>query len=144
MLHGIDKLITPDLLHAMASMGHGDILTIVDANFPAAHYAQRLVLAPGTDAGTMFNAVLSLLPVDDFTPTSLFTMQVAGSPERIPEAVQSFRQIAASAGIDAVRMQAVDRFNFYEIAQKSFVIVKTGDLRLYANIAITKGVISGG
>ncbi len=35
MLLRIHPLLTPDLLHALASMGHGDEIAIVDANFPA-------------------------------------------------------------------------------------------------------------
>ena len=40
MLIGLDPLLTPDLLHALASMGHGDEIAIVDANFPAAACAR--------------------------------------------------------------------------------------------------------
>ena len=36
MLKGIDPLLTPDLLHVLASMGHGDEIVIADANFTAA------------------------------------------------------------------------------------------------------------
>ena len=36
MLKTISPLLTPDALHALASMGHGDELVIADANFPAA------------------------------------------------------------------------------------------------------------
>ena len=32
MLRGLDPLLTPDLLHALASMGHGDTIAVVDAN----------------------------------------------------------------------------------------------------------------
>ena len=35
MLKGIHPLLHADLLHALASMGHGDELVIADANFPA-------------------------------------------------------------------------------------------------------------
>ena len=143
MLHGIDRLLTPDLLHALAAMGHGDVITIVDANFPAARCANRLILSPGIDATAMLRAVLSLLPVDDFIPTPILTMQVVGAPDKIPEAVASFHQVAASAGVESGRIKAVERFDFYNIARDSFAIVQTGDCRLYANIAITKGVIAG-
>ena len=50
MLRGLDPLLTPDLLHALASMGHGDTIAVVDTNFPAAATARRLILLPGTDA----------------------------------------------------------------------------------------------
>jgi L-fucose mutarotase len=33
MLKGIHPLLTADLLHALAAMGHGDEIAIVDANF---------------------------------------------------------------------------------------------------------------
>lgn len=43
MLEGIHPLLHADLLHALAAMGHGDELAIVDANFPAASVARRLL-----------------------------------------------------------------------------------------------------
>ena len=43
MLLGLHPLLSPDLLHALASAGHGDHIAIVDANFPAASIAQRLI-----------------------------------------------------------------------------------------------------
>lgn len=36
MLRDIHPLLGPDLLFAIAMMGHGDEIAIVDANFPAA------------------------------------------------------------------------------------------------------------
>jgi L-fucose mutarotase len=33
VLKGIHPLLSPDLLHAMAAMGHGDEIAIVDGNF---------------------------------------------------------------------------------------------------------------
>ncbi len=36
MLKGIDNRLNADLLHALRAMGHGDMLVVVDTNFPAA------------------------------------------------------------------------------------------------------------
>ena len=33
MLIGLNPLLSPDLLHALAAMGHGDEIVVVDANF---------------------------------------------------------------------------------------------------------------
>jgi L-fucose mutarotase/ribose pyranase (RbsD/FucU family) len=41
MLENIPALITPDALHALARMGHGDERAIVDARLPAARLARR-------------------------------------------------------------------------------------------------------
>ena len=35
MLKNLDPLLTPELLYVLRAMGHGDVLTIVDRNFPA-------------------------------------------------------------------------------------------------------------
>jgi len=34
-LRNIPDILSPDLLHALASMGHGDEIVLGDANFPA-------------------------------------------------------------------------------------------------------------
>jgi L-fucose mutarotase len=141
MLRGLDPLLTADLLHALRAMGHGDTITIVDANFPAATCAKRLITAQGSDASAMLRAILSILPIDDFIPHPLLTMQVVGEPATIPPAVAELRAIATEAGAAHSQMATTDRHDFYRIARDSFAIVATGDRRLYANIAITKGVI---
>ncbi|WP_428376503.1 RbsD/FucU family protein [Lichenicoccus sp.] len=139
MLRGIDPLLTPGLLHTMASMGHGDRIAIVDANFPGASNAQRLHELPGLDAGSVLRAVLSLLPLDDFVPDPAVTMQVVGDAGTIPEAVQDFTVILGAH--DAPAPTTVERFAFYELAKSAYAIVQTGETRLYGNIIIAKGVI---
>ena len=49
MLKGLDPLLSPDLLHVLAQMGHGDQIALVDRNFPAASTARRLVRLDGCD-----------------------------------------------------------------------------------------------
>ena len=59
MLIGIDPLLTADLLHALAAMGHGDTIALVDANYPATRARRTLDLA-GADVVQALRAVLSL------------------------------------------------------------------------------------
>lgn len=139
MLRGLDPLLTPDLLHALASAGHGDRVVIVDANFPAAATARRLVRAPGVAATAMLEAVLSVLPVDDFEPDPVAVMQVVGDPSATPEAVRDFTSILRRYGLAAPARLA--RHDFYRAAAEAFVIVQTGEQRLYGNVLLTKGVI---
>ena len=65
MLKTIHPLLSADLLTVLAEMGHGDELAIVDANFPAVSMARRLVRVSAT-ASRVLEAVLTLLPLDDF------------------------------------------------------------------------------
>lgn len=139
MLRGIDPLLTPDLLHALASAGHGDRVCIVDANFPAAATARRLVHAAGISAAAMLEAVLSVLPVDDFTPAPASVMQVVDDPSAMPETVAEFTAILQRNGVAAPK--PLERQAFYRVAAEAFVLVQTGERRLYGNILLTKGVI---
>ena len=82
MLKGIPSLLTPDLLHALASMGHGDEIAIVDANFPAASLGKRVITIAGAGAHEVLDAVLGVLPLDTTEPPPAFTMEVGGDADR--------------------------------------------------------------
>ena len=85
MLYGIDPILGPELLHALRAMGHGDELVIVDANYPALSKANRLVRLDGVDAVRVLDAVLSLMPLDDFVDCAAFTMEPVDDPKAVPE-----------------------------------------------------------
>ena len=139
MLRGLDPLLSPDLLHALASMGHGDVLAIVDANFPAVALGRRVIALPGVKAPRALAAVMSVFPIDDFQPTPIRVMQVVDDPDAVPEAVREFVDIVARH--EAPPPEAIERQAFYTAAQASFAVVQTGERRLYGNILLTKGVI---
>jgi L-fucose mutarotase len=143
MLKNIPPLLTPDALHALASMGHGDELAIVDANFPAARLAAargaRLVPLPGADATTALRAVLTLLPLDDFDAQAAWTMQVVGDEAALPAPVAEFRAVLGEAGERPPG--ALERFAFYERAAAACLILQTGERRRYGNLLLRKGVV---
>jgi L-fucose mutarotase len=139
MLRGIDPLLTPELLHALASMGHGDTIALVDANFPAAATARRLIVLPGIDAPTVLGAILTLLPIDDFEPDPITVMQVVGNPAATPAPVGEFITVLIRHA--APPPVAIERHAFYRAAAAAFAIVQTGERRFYGNILLRKGVI---
>jgi L-fucose mutarotase len=139
MLYGLDPLLTPDLLHALASMGHGDSVAVVDANFPAASTARRLISLPGVDAPSALAAILTLLPIDDVEPNPVTVMQVVGDPTAVPGPVSDF--IAVLSRHVAPPPVAIARHEFYRAAAAAFAIVHTGERRFYGNILLRKGVI---
>ena len=142
MLKGLDPLLGPDLLHILAAMGHGDELVIADANFPAASIARRLVRLDGVDAPRALRAVLSVLPVDTFTPTPAAVMAVVGDPGAVPPPVRDFQPIVDAAAGRPVRFEVLERFAFYERARAAFAVVATGEPRPYGNVLVVKGVVS--
>jgi L-fucose mutarotase len=142
MLLGIDPLLTPDLLMVLRAMGHGDEIALVDANYPAASNAKRLLRLDSADVSRVLTAVLSVLPLDSFVKAPANGMQVVGKPKEIPPAVAEFQTIVDRLSAFSTKIGRIERFGFYERAKSCFAIVATGDRRLYANIILTKGVIS--
>jgi L-fucose mutarotase len=141
MLKHISPLLTPDALHALASMGHGDELAIVDAHFPAARLAAgggRLVRVPGTGMPALLRAVLALMPLDDFGPDAAWTMQAVGDAAAVPPAVLDAQAELRSAG--AAPAASLERQAFYERAAQAFAIFQCGELRTYGNVLLRKGV----
>lgn len=139
MLKNIDPLLTADLLHALAAMGHGDSIALVDANYPATSHARRLITMPGTDIDGVLSAILSVLPHDAFVPTPAQIMQVVGAPTAQPEVFGVFTRLLTQSGWP--QAEAIERFAFYAEAKEAFAIVHTGERRLYGNIILRKGVI---
>ena len=74
VLKGVPDVLSPELLHALASMGHGDKLVLADSNFPSASICHgeagaspRLVRADGHSIPRLLEAIMALLPLDTYT-----------------------------------------------------------------------------
>lgn len=143
MLKLLSPLLTPDVLHALASMGHGDDVALVDAHFPASRLAQqgagRLVRLPGVGAAELLEAVLQVLPLDSLGAACCWTMQAVGDAQAVPPVVLQMQQVLARHGRQD--MASLERHAFYEQARQAFVIVQTGELRTYGNLLMRKGVL---
>ena len=142
MLKGIHPLLSPDLLHALASMGHGDTLAIVDGNFPATSNAKRLIETPGIGSPAMLRAVLTLLPLDTRVAPAVFTMEVTGDPSAIPPPVAEFAAVLTEMDMADMEIGHLERHAFYERARSAFAIVRTGELRRFGNVLLVKGVVA--
>lgn len=76
MLKGIPPVLSPELLKVLAEMGHGDTLVIGDANFAAASMAKDsiLVRCDGVKATDLMDAILTLMPLDEFVDDPVLIM----------------------------------------------------------------------
>jgi L-fucose mutarotase len=141
MLKNINPLLSPDLLMVLRSMGHGDEIAVVDANFPAASMARRLVRLDGLTATAVTEAILSVMPLDDFAPEAAWRMEVVGNPQAEQPIFDEFRAAIIRHEGANFRLAALERFAFYERAKAAYAIVSTGEARLYGNIILKKGVV---
>lgn len=140
MLKGIDPLLGPELLATLRAMGHADEIAIVDANFPAAANARRLIRAEGVSATRMVGAILSVLPLEQFEPVAAFRMAVDGAPDELPPVIGEFERLLRRAGY-AGPIGALERFAYYERTRAAYAIVSTGERRYWGNLILKKGAI---
>lgn len=141
MLKGISPVLSPELLKLLCEMGHGDEVVLADANFPGATNAKRLARADGLPIATLLDAVLPLFPLDTYAPPLTMMQVVAG--DRIDPAVEAdYMQIVRRYEPDADAPVRIERDAFYGRARDAFCVVMTGEMRIYGNIILKKGVIA--
>lgn len=140
MLRGIDPILSPELLHALRAMGHGDEIVVVDANYPVVSNARRLIRLDGVDAVRAVDAILSVMPLDTFVDCAAFRMGVVDDPTAVPEVCRLFAETVARRQ-PGQTVGTIERFAFYERANKAFAHVATGERRLYGNLILKKGVL---
>lgn len=138
MLKGIDPLLTPDLLRLLARMGHGDVLAVVDRNYPA-FAAGAPVVELAADLPRALAAICSLLPVDAFVdhPVRHMLPDQGGESPALPDV----RATLAAAEGREVGLKGVARHDFYVQARDAFAVVRTTEDHPYACLLVAKGVV---
>lgn len=139
MLKGIPSILSPELLKIMMEMGHGDEIIIADGNFPAASHAQLLVRCDGHGVPEVLEAILKLLPLDQYVESPVALMSVVPGDPIVPVIWDEYKAEIAKYG--DVKIEYLERFAFYERAKKAYAIIATGEKAQYANVILKKGVV---
>ena len=144
MLKNIPKIISPEMLKVLCEMGHSDRIVIADANFPAERIGKNGIVlrADGHSATEMLDAILTLFPLDTYVDAPVSLMQVMpGDPVETP-IWDTYKAIVAKHDVrGAAAFGEIERFAFYEEAEKCYAIIATGETALYANMILQKGVL---
>ncbi|CAH6793292.1 Fuom [Phodopus roborovskii] len=130
-LKGIPKVLSPELLFALARMGHGDEIVLADANFPTSSICQCgpvEIRADGLDIPQILEAVLKLLPLDTYVESPAAVMELVPSDKE--RGLQTpiwnhYESLLLKADCKKALMK-IERFEFYERAKKAFAVVATG------------------
>jgi L-fucose mutarotase len=141
MLKNIDPVLNAELLGHLQAMGHGDLLALVDRNYPAAAKAKRLVTLSGVGMNDAARAIFSVFPVDTFVEPALFRMGAVGDEDTVLEVHRDVQAIVDEAEARAVAMVPVERFEFYRRAAEAYLVVATTEARPYGCFLVTKGVV---
>ena len=138
MLRNIPACISPDLMHALMSMGHGDEIVLADADFPAATYSKRLIRADGLDVTTLLEAILPLFPLDQFVERPVITMDCSEWGDE-PESYERFRDIIKKYHTDFKDFELEKRFDLYKRASDAYAVVVTSEAD--GNLILKKGPV---
>jgi L-fucose mutarotase len=140
MLKNIPPILSPDLLHALRAMGHGDEIAIVDANYPGDSAGPQLVRLDGISATDVLDAILTVMPLDTFVDEQAFGMEVVGDPKKREQTHKDFDKLVKKHE-PTMKLALIERFAFYERVKGAYAIVQTGERRLYGNILLKNGII---
>lgn len=143
MLKNIPSILSPELLKILMEMGHGDEIVIADGNFPSASMAQNLIRLDGHGVPPVLKAILKLFPLDPYVDKAVGLMQlVPGDTVKTPIWDEYRKLISDSDEREKFEdFEYIERFAFYERAQKAYAVIATSETALYANIILKKGVI---
>ncbi|MEJ8305058.1 L-fucose mutarotase [Saccharibacillus sacchari] len=140
MLKKIPKILSPDLVHALMKMGHGDEIVLADANFPGHSLHSNVIRCDGIGIPPLLDAILELLPLDPYAEHQAALMSVVPGDPVVPTVWDTYRGIVASHDASAT-LAFEERFAFYGRAKSAYAVVMTGEEALYGNIILKKGVV---
>lgn len=140
MLKGLNPILNPELLSTLRAMGHGDEIAIVDGNYPGLEHARRLVRLDGVGLIPVLDAILSVLPIDDFVPEAIFRSTVGKDRDALDPVHED---IIACCAAHEPKQPVVPLLgpDFYPRVKAAHTVVQTSEPRLYANVILKKGVI---
>ena len=125
-------------------MGHSDRLVIADGNFPAESMGKDAIVIrmDGHGACEVLEAILKVFPLDTYVEHPVNLMEVMpGDPVETPIWDEYEKIVAAADERGKAAIGQIERFAFYDEAQKVYAIIATGETALYANIMLQKGVV---
>jgi L-fucose mutarotase len=141
MLKGVHPLIGPQLLATLARMGHGDLLLVVDRNYPAYAAAVPVHRIDGVGAVAAIEAILTLLPIDDFIDAPMLRMGPVDNPAEITPIQDAVRALVERVEGRSIEIEMLERGAYYQRARQAAAIVATGERQPYGCFGFVKGIV---
>ena len=143
MLKHIPKMFTPDLIKLLMEMGHGEEVLISDGNFPHKSISMNMnmrdksIYIPICNISELLKDILYFFPLDKAVEAAAFAMESVKEGQRYGEYVKLIEE-------NGSKLELVERFKFYDLAEKAVGIIVTSDITKGGNILIKKGVVTDG
>ena len=125
-------ILNSELAHAIATMGHGDLMIVCDAGFPIPRAVWRIDLAIVEDVPDL-ETVLTAISGSFIAEKVGYAAEMA---DNNPPLLAKVQRIFAGSDFDPVPHQQI----LTEMAAKAKVIVRTGAFDPWGNILLYSGV----
>ncbi|MBD3392594.1 MAG: RbsD or FucU transport [Chitinivibrionales bacterium] len=133
------KLLHPQILHALASAGHGARVLIADGNFPFS------TAAPAAAQKVFLNLMPGMVRVTDVLSAVVETVPIESATVMVPPSAeaQDIHEEFARLLPQGTPIEAKKRFDFYDQVgdAATTLVIATGEQRRFANLLVTIGVI---
>ena len=135
MLKNIPNSFTPELLKKLMEMGHGEDLFIADGNFPhkSMNFRTESIYLPISNIAEFLKDILKFFPLDYIVECAGLTIPSATEGQRYGEYSKLIEE-------NGSKLATVQRFDFYELAEKAICVVVTSDATKGASLLLKKGV----
>lgn len=147
MLKGIPTEISPELLHALACTGHGDLVVIADDFYPPYSKSPEAttVFCKGNTAAEMVDAILKLFPLDvEYEAHPVLYMVPDADSGITMDSSKAWDDVIAAVegnGYSKECVGTIERTKFYEKAGKAVLTVCTSERLPYGCFILQKGVL---
>lgn len=126
-------LLHAELSHAIAQLGHGDMLVIGDAGLPIPSGPQRIDLALTAGIPTVADVLRVVLSEMQVEKAIVATEAIERNAGTLPG------WLAALTTLDVLPSQLAHE-DFKRLTQQARVMVRTGECTPYANVILVAGV----
>ncbi|MEM6393641.1 MAG: L-fucose mutarotase [Planctomycetota bacterium] len=140
MLKGISPLLSPELLAKLSAMGHGEEIVLADAHFPGNQFNDTVIRADGLRIAPLLDAIVPLFELDSYVDAPLIMMAAVEGDTLDPTVEAGYREAIDRHVSDKPKIDAIERFAFYDRVRSASAVVMTGETAKYGNIILKKGV----
>ena len=127
-----NKLLNAELSHAIASMGHGDLMIVCDAGFPIPSSVWRIDLAISPDVPDI-ETVLGPIAENLIAEKVSFAEEIVVHNKPL---LGKIERLFAGAEFEPIKHETI----LAQMADKAKVIVRTGAFDPWGNILLYSGV----
>ncbi|MCI7353376.1 MAG: D-ribose pyranase [[Actinobacillus] rossii] len=134
-----NTILNAQLSHAIATLGHTDMVTICDAGLPIPEFVERIDLAL-TQGVPRFLDTLYATTSEMFVERAILAEEIKQKNPQILTALLAHLNKLEKAQGNHIPVEYLSHEDFKKLSHESKAIVRSGECSPYANVILVSGV----